>query len=106
MWISPDFKIQVYKWLYDNLLVFRDTSGDSYKLMAKTYKHNNPDLNPAALGKDISYIAKRIKTFLQVDDWNKASEEQLKKRDIIHNKIITLLEADVSIDKIIEVAIK
>lgn len=32
--ISPSLKIEVYEWLFDNLLKYRNESGDSYKRMA------------------------------------------------------------------------
>lgn len=83
--INPKLKIEVYEWLFDNLIRFRNDSGDSYKEMAAaiymrfTNKREFPNY--------IQKVANYIKTELKVEDWQKATEEQLKKRDIIHNSI-------------------
>lgn len=31
MWLSPEFKLNCIKWIYDNLLKFRNDSGNSFK---------------------------------------------------------------------------
>lgn len=33
MWLSPQFKLQIIKWVYDNLIDFRNQAGDHYKEM-------------------------------------------------------------------------
>lgn len=83
--INPKLKIEVYEWLFDNLIRFRNDSGDSYKEMSAaiyvrfTNKREFPNY--------IQKVANYIKSELKVDDWQKATEEQLKQRDIIHNSI-------------------
>jgi hypothetical protein len=43
MWLSVDFKVMCYGWLYDNLIKFRDNAWDNYKLvtsaLSKTSKN-------------------------------------------------------------------
>lgn len=83
--INPKLKVEVYEWLFDNLIKFRNDSGDSYKEMAAaiylrtTNKRDFPEY--------ISKVANQIKLKLGVTDWQKATEQQLKKRDLIHNSI-------------------
>ena len=83
--INPKLKIEVYEWLFDNLIRFRNDSGDSYKEMSAAIyiRFGNKREFPNYIQK----VANYIKLELKVDDWQKATEEQLKKRDIIHNSI-------------------
>lgn len=94
MWLSPEFKVAVYKWLYDNLTVFRDDSGDSYKemvsVLAKTQRYS-----PSDCGVIIPKLARAIKRDIGVEEWNKATPEQLKKRDEIHKSMILALKMGV-----------
>lgn len=88
--ISPHLKIEVYSWLYDHLLKYRDDSGDSYKKMAGSVWKNIK--NKSEFPKLIEITAKNIKASLKVDDWQKATEDQLKKRDRIHENIALLAD--------------
>ena len=97
MWISPDFKVRVYQWLYDNLTVFRDDSGESYKKMASVLQET---IGIAKIGIELPTLAREIKAYLKVEDWNKCGSDILKKRDKIHEDIILLMKAGVAIDKI------
>lgn len=40
MWLSPKFELQIIKWVYDNLIDFRDQAGDYYKEMASCICRN------------------------------------------------------------------
>jgi hypothetical protein len=83
--INPKLKIEVYEWLFDNLIRFRNDSGDSYKGMAAAIylRFTNKREFPVYIAK----VANQIKSELKVSDWQKATEVQLKQRDIIHNSI-------------------
>ncbi len=83
--INPKLKIEVYEWLFDNLIKFRNDSGDSYKAMSAAIytRHVNKRTFPDYIAK----VAFHIKKELGVKDWQTATEEQLKKRDVIHNSI-------------------
>lgn len=83
--INPKLKIEVYEWLFDNLIKYRNDSGDSYKEMAAAIYVRYP--NKREYPNYMKRIANYIKKELKVKDWQKASEEQLKKRDLIHNSI-------------------
>lgn len=86
--IDPKFKVHVYSWIMDELLKFRNDSGDSYKKMCGALYEKTTD--KSRFHKNISSLAVYIKNALKVDDWNKATEEQLKLRDKIHNNIYLL----------------
>jgi len=101
--ISPELKIQVYSWLYDHLLKCRNNSGDSYKKMVGAVydKYGNKAMFP----RYIQDYAQKIKTELKVKDWNEATEEQLIKRDKIHEAVSVLSNVMTDPDKILDIAI-
>ena len=80
--INPKLKIEVYEWLFDHLIKYRNQSGDSYKEMCGSLYnlHTNKKEFPAFMSK----VANNIRVSLGVNKWEKATQEQLKKRDQIH----------------------
>jgi hypothetical protein len=44
MWLSPNYKLQIIKWVYDNLIDFRNQAGDHYKEMCKALCDNYESL--------------------------------------------------------------
>ena len=94
MFMSPDFKIYVYKWLYDNLIVYRDESGESYKKMTGILCETQ-NYTPSKAALIIPQLAKAIKRDLNCDNWNKADDKTLKLRDKIHQNMSMLLSAGV-----------
>lgn len=86
--IHPTLKIKVYNWLLDNLIQFRNESGDSYKAMSSALFQNSS--NTARFFQEIRYVALEIKQACKVDDWQKAKSYQLELRNTMH-KNITLL---------------
>jgi hypothetical protein len=88
--IDPKLKIEVYQWLYDELLKYRNNSGDSYKKMCGSlYENCN---NKSNFHRGITKTAEMIKSACNVNDWQKATEYQLKLRDKIHNNISLLCD--------------
>jgi hypothetical protein len=102
--ISPELKIQVYSWLYDHLLKYRNNSGDSYKKMVGAIysKYSVKSQFP----RYIQEYASRIRNEIGVKDWNEATEEQLNRRDKIHEAVSTLSHVMTDPDKILEIAFK
>ena len=86
--INPKLKIEVYEWLFDNLLRYRNDSGDSYKEMSAALWQRFD--NKREFPKFIEETANTIRAVVGVRDWESATEEQLKKRDQIHNAIKVL----------------
>lgn len=83
--IDPKLKIEVYEWIFDSLLKYRNESGDSYKKMCGALYNNTTA--KSSFSKDISKIADLIRVECGVKDWQTASEEQLKLRDKMHEYI-------------------
>lgn len=80
--ISPMLKIEVYQWLFDSLIAMRNDSGDSYKKMTGSMY----DLceNKSQFPRLISESCHKIQHACGVIDWQKATEQQLSKRNRIH----------------------
>lgn len=95
MWLSPDFKVHAYQWLYDNLPVYRDNGGESYKKLSGIIQDKT---TPARMGIVMPQIANNIKKLLQVDDWNTTTPDKHKQRDEIQKNLALLLKANVDIN--------
>lgn len=83
--INPKLKVEVYEWIFDNLIKFRNDSGDSYKEMSAaiyTRFGNNREFPTF-----IQNVAIEIKKACGVEDWQSATEGQLRNRDKIHDSI-------------------
>ena len=102
MWLSPDFKVKAYQWLYDNLTVYRDDSGESYKKLSGIIQDK---YTPAKTAMAMQQIARNIKKVLNVEDWNKTTPEKLKQRDEIHKNLSMLLMANVEINEAFKISV-
>jgi hypothetical protein len=102
--INPNLKLTVYEWIYDNLIKYRNHSGDSYKKMTGALYISLS--NKSNFQKDIIDIANKIKLECNVTDWQTANENQLKLRDKIHEYISLLSDIIREKNNLIEVAIK
>jgi hypothetical protein len=80
--INPKLKVEVYQWMFDHLIKNRNDSGDSYKEMSGAIYTIYP--NKQEFPKYIIRVADYIRKSMNIDDWNSATEEQLKTRDKIH----------------------
>lgn len=102
--INPKLKIEVYEWLFDKLIKYRNDSGDSYKEMSAaifTRVNNIRDFQSL-----IQRIACQIKESLKISDWQYATELQLQKRDKMHNSIKLLCRVLKDVDSIVRIAIE
>lgn len=102
MWLSMDFKYQAMCWLQDKLLEYRDLSGDDYKILSSEICKK---IDIAKAGIIIPEIARQIKNKICVEDWNKATEQQLKKRTKIQQDIILLCKTNLQIKEIVKIAL-
>jgi hypothetical protein len=101
--ISPTLKIEVYSWLYDHLLKYRNDSGDSYKKMAGAlFIKYTPKCD---FPKYIQRVASNIKNALSVKDWNEEDEKTLKLRDKVHENIALLCDV-IPCDDAVRIGIK
>lgn len=83
------FKVKVYEWIKDNLIKYRNDSGDSYKRMTGSLYQKVPARD---FIKTVPKVAKYIREEIGVKDWNEASEQQLKLRDRVHDNVSLLLD--------------
>ena len=110
LWISPDLKVRVYEWFLDNLLKYRNDSGDSFKLMAGAI-FENPNFNKSNFAHTISKVSLRIADACGVDTkdpdkWQYATEQQLKLRDKMHEYIALTSSLVTDLDIAVEIGIK
>ena len=102
--ISPELKIEVYSWLYDYLIKYRNDSGDSYKRMAGAiYKNSN---NKSKFTENIKLIANTIKEECKVENWETATQEQLELRDKMHDNISLVSDILPDIKDILRISMK
>lgn len=89
MWYSPELKVRILKWVQDGLLMARDSSGESFKEMASALNKAFPNemKNPIRYREVSNMIAMACKVGESKDRWEKASEQQLKKRDKIQSNV-------------------
>jgi len=101
--ISPKIKLETYEWLFDQLIKYRNDSGDSYRPMCGSlYAHAR---NKTYFHQYVQQVAKQIKQACGVKDWNEATEQQLKLRDKLHNDIALLSEVLNNNDEAVRIAI-
>lgn len=89
LWLNPTLKVEVYEWLFDNLIKYRNDSGDSYKRMCGALFVR---ANKSEYIQNIKKLCKLIQLECGVTDWNKANEAQLKLRDKMHENIALLAD--------------
>ena len=102
--LNPKLKIEVYEWLFDNLIKYRNDSGDSYKEMSAAIFTRMG--NAREFQQYIQKVATEIKAALNVKEWETASEIQLRQRDLIHNSIKLLCRVMKDTDAIVRIAIE
>jgi len=101
--ISPQLKIEVYSWITDELLKYRNFSGDSYKKMAGAIYITIS--NKSEFKNKIIVIADKIKLACGVKDWETADEKTLKLRDKMHDYISLLCDVMRDIDQATDLGI-
>ena len=74
MWLNPKFKLEVIKFIYDQLIKFRIDSGDMYKGLASSLKKLK-GVNYSKVGQGLNYI---VFNEHKTNRRNTATEEELK----------------------------
>ena len=92
MWINPKFEVRVIKFVYDELIRYRNEAGDAYREMseaiAKISKKGEIPQNIAKVAEAINFIAQNgHEKMLR----NKADEAQMKEYVRIEKDIIMLV---------------
>lgn len=90
MWLSPEFKAKVVKWVYDNLIKFRLEAGDSFKDVNEALFELKPNSPPYIYASEATMINKIVFGNPARDQRNSATEKQLE-------LLKTLQKADVKL---------
>ena len=88
MWINVDFEIDVIKFVYDNLMAFRNNAGDNYIGLTNAAQRLN-NCNYPQLAKGLNWIVfnKHEKEIRQI-----ATQDQLKELNDIQKKLAFALD--------------
>lgn len=85
--MHPSLKIEVYEWIKDELIKYRNDSGDSYKNMCGAIITRLS--NKSNFRQYVKKVAIIIRIACKVKSWETATEDQLKLRDRTQD-VITL----------------
>lgn len=77
MWLSPEFKVKVVKWVYDNLISLRIESGDGFKQVNQALFEVKPNRTPFEYANEAKMINKIVFGSPEKDQRNSATEDQL-----------------------------
>jgi len=94
-WLSAEFRVKLYKWIYDNLIAFRNEAGDYYKDMClaiqETYQtiyEKKPD--PLIFIKEANFLNQLV-FGINAGQRNDATEEQLELMNRLQKANIKLI---------------
>lgn len=104
MWGAPEFKVKVLKWLSDGLIASRTASADSFKTLNETLYGFYVD--KTEFTEVVKHFSFKLKRTLGVDDWNKATKEQLDTRDRILTNANKLLGVTQEVETSLSLALK
>ena len=77
MWLSPDFKVTVIKWVYDNLIKVRNDAGDTFKEVNEALFNQYPNSPPFAYSNEAKMINKVVFNDSNAGQRNNANEAEL-----------------------------
>lgn len=92
MWLSPEFKVTVIKWVYDNLIKIRNEAGDTFKEVNNALFDSKPNSAPYVYANEARMINKIVFGSQDSGQRNLATEDQL-------NLLKSLQKADVQLIK-------
>ena len=83
MWLSSDFEVKVIKWVYDNLIDFRNQAGNHYKEMCSTIQeryieyYGNAKIDPLIFANEATYLNELVFGCNSIKRRNDATEKEL-----------------------------
>ena len=77
LWLSPHFKVKIYQWVYDNLVVFRNMAGDYYKEMCKELLMSKVNTSALDYVREANVLNKLVFDTVLKNQRNEAQEWQL-----------------------------
>lgn len=87
MWLSPKFEVQVIKWVYDNLIEFRNQAGDYYKelcssIMNRYMQYYIEKPSPLVFSNEAKFLNSLVVGKFKGIERNELNEKQL---DLLNN---------------------
>jgi hypothetical protein len=104
LYVNPVIKIEAYEWLYKHLIEKNKYNETSYKKMCGAIWDRTS--RKTSFAKDIAKLAVYIQKQCGVEDWQTATEEQLRLRDRIHENIALLVEVMNNINEAIRLGVE
>lgn len=97
MWLSSEFEVKVIKWVYDNLIDFRNQAGDYYKLMCKTIYEVHSEYydkvpSPLIYISEARYLNELVRGSCCSNQRNELNENELSLLNGLQKLNISLLE--------------
>ena len=83
MWLNPKFKVQVLKFVYDELIKCRTAAGDNYNVLAKSIA-SLPDVDYPKVARALNWI---VFNKHELDIRNTATPQQLQDMDELQRKL-------------------
>lgn len=83
MWLSTEFKITVIKWVYDNLIKYRNDCGDGFNDIKQALFDVKPNSPYFIYSNEANMINKLVFGSTQKEQRNGATEDQLKLLDML-----------------------
>lgn len=77
MWLSPEFKVTVIRWVYDNLIKVRHEAGDSCKEVNEAIFESSPSSPPFIYANEAKMLNKLVFGSPEAGQRNLATEDQL-----------------------------
>lgn len=101
MWLSPEFEVQIIKWVYDNLIDFRNQAGDHYREMTSAIKHRYIDFydkspDPLIFQNEAKFLNELVFGDSRSRQRNEANETQLNKLNQLQLANIKLIQSGIS----------
>ncbi len=104
MWLSADFEVKVIKWVYDNLIDFRNQAGDHYKEMCSVIKeryleyYKTDKIDPLVFSNEAIYLNELVFGSNSIKRRNNATEEELELMNKLQLANIKLIKSGISRD--------
>jgi len=94
-WLNAEFRVKLYKWIYDNLIDFRNQAGDYYKemcyVMQKKYlEYFDKKPDPLLFIKEANYLNQLV-FGINAGIRNKATEKELDLMNRLQRANITMI---------------
>lgn len=104
MWLSPEFEVQIIKWVYDNLIDFRKQAGNHYREMCEAIADRYEDYydrkaNPLVFQNEANFLNKLVFGSIEPKKRNSATEKQLEILNQLQLANIHLIKSKTSLSE-------